>query len=61
MLVGEDKLMEEQGNTKNWRKIVLRTDGFRWILDSKETNSSMLEIIEIARHIIHKFGYENNG
>jgi hypothetical protein len=47
----------QQDDTKNWRKIVLRTDGLRWVIDSNETNSSMLEILEIAKQIIEMYGY----
>ena len=47
----------EQTDTKNWRTIVIRTDGFKWVIDSdpSATNSSMLEILEICHQIIDKF------
>ena len=48
--------MEEQENTKNWRKIIIRTDGLRWEIDPEETNSSALEIKEICRQLLMKLG-----
>ena len=47
--------MDEQDDTKNWRKIIIRTDGLRWEIDSEETNSSVLEITEICRQIINMY------
>jgi hypothetical protein len=46
---------EDQTDPKNWRKIVLRTDGFNWIIVSNETNSSILEIKEICREVLDKY------
>jgi len=45
----------EQNDTKNWRTIIIRTDGLKWDIDSDETNSSMLEMIEICRQLIKKY------
>ena len=50
--------MQEQSDTKNWRKIVLRTDGLKWMIDSNETNSSMLELLEICREMLKYYRRE---
>ena len=42
----------------NWREIVIRTDGLRWSIDSKKTNSSFLEIKEICKEILKKFNLD---
>lgn len=53
--------MTEQDDTKNWRRILILTDGLRWVIDSRETNSSMLEIQQICMEILKKFGKQQLG
>ena len=50
--------ISEQDKETNWRKVVLKTDGLKWIIDADETNSSVLEIKEICREILDKFKAE---
>lgn len=47
----------EQDDISKWRKVVIKTDGLKWMIDPDETNSSPLEIMEIARRII--IAYDN--
>jgi len=46
-------------DTKNWRNIVIKTDGLKWEIDTDETNSSVLEIKEICREILKYYNVYN--
>jgi len=50
--------INEQTDVSKWRKIVFRTDGLKWTVDVEETNSSILEMLEVCKQFIDK---HNNG
>jgi len=45
-------LMVEETNTNQWRNIIIKTDGLKWIIDSENSNTSVLEIKELCREIL---------
>ena len=44
--------MAKETNTNQWRSIIIKTDGLKWIIDSENSNTSVLEIKELCREIL---------
>jgi len=47
-----EDLIKEQVGSNNWRTIVIKTDGLKWIIDSDISNTSVLELKELCREIL---------
>lgn len=39
-------------DTKEWRTIIIKTDGIHWMLDPDLSNTSLLELKQICREIL---------
>jgi hypothetical protein len=52
--------MTEDSDSKQWRTIIIRTDGLEWAIDPDNSNTSMLEIKEICREILEKFNVDRS-
>lgn len=46
-------------DTSNWRSILIKTDGQKWVISADESNTSMLELLQICHQIINKFDISN--